>query len=50
MGALYNCKEVKEMSKKNKKGKKNLTEKILLAIAIIDLITHIVELLKELFN
>lgn len=38
------------MSKKKKKGKRKLLEKITLATAILNLIYSVVELLKELFN
>lgn len=38
------------MSKKNKKGKKETLEKLLLAVAIIDLLKSIIELLEKILN
>ena len=38
------------MSKKKKKGKRKLLEKITLATAILNLIVSLIELLKELTN
>jgi hypothetical protein len=38
------------MSKKKKKGKRKLLEKITLATAILNLLLSLIELLKELLN
>lgn len=47
----YNrCKEVREMSKKKKKGKNKTLEIIVFATAILNLIYSIIELLKSLLE